>query len=163
MNRLAAFGAVTGAFLAYFISSHDHGGPWDWLGPVIAGGLLGVFWGVCLGVILQLDKTWRFDHRFERDFERWPELLAGLRQVCRGTCPFADCGVGIANGKFACDRHWSSLSQFQRELLSRALQEYLNEKIGVEELKRVQQEVLATAQKGREGIRHSTSILILIK
>jgi hypothetical protein len=64
-------------------------------------------------------------------------------------CPFADCGRSIRDEMFACGRHWHALNPWQQARIWTAYREYLAVKIGPEELRCIQDEVLSEVQAGR--------------
>ena len=57
-------------------------------------------------------------------------------------CPFNDCEEVIGDHLFACRRHWYSLNLTERQEVYAAYNDYTSDTIGVEELRRKQQEVL---------------------
>jgi hypothetical protein len=149
MNQLAGFAAVIGGTVAYFIGSNEHPEFWSRVGRIVVGAMLGVPFGLFLGVILEQHRNWHFNHRFDRHFERWPEFIKGLRQVGLGTCRF--CGVAITDGMFACDKYWENLSESQRKVFWNARNAYEDEQISVEELRRILQELSDTVQLFRQA------------
>lgn len=62
------------------------------------------------------------------------------------TCPFAGCGEPIDPARFACKRHWFSLSESQKQTIVAAYHDYRDEKIGVKELRAIQQKIIDVAQ-----------------
>jgi hypothetical protein len=57
-------------------------------------------------------------------------------------CPFNNCAKPIPESMFACRGHWYSLSKPERDRVWSAYNAYVEDKIGVEELRAIQQEVL---------------------
>lgn len=58
------------------------------------------------------------------------------------TCPFHDCGRPIPVDKFACAKHWRALSPADRRAVNAIYGDYLAGRIGVDELRKRQQQVL---------------------
>lgn len=80
-------------------------------------------------------------------------------------CPFHGCGEVIEPDKFACKKHWFSLSKEQQDEVHAAYREYCSDKIGMDELRKRQEAVLAAAQgekpKPRPGVCSSCKARIL--
>jgi hypothetical protein len=57
-------------------------------------------------------------------------------------CPFHGCEKRIPDERFACGPHWFSLNSEEKAEIHATYQAYLNEFIGVEELRERQQAVL---------------------
>lgn len=68
------------------------------------------------------------------------------------TCPFDGCGKQIADAMFSCYEHWFRLGKDQRAVVSTAYSDYLANKIGVEELRVIQQRVLDEVQKPERNV-----------
>jgi len=60
------------------------------------------------------------------------------------TCPFHLCGEQLPDHLFACKKHWRSISRPDQVCIFAAYGDYLDDKIGMEDLRRIQQEVLGT-------------------
>jgi len=61
-------------------------------------------------------------------------------------CPFESCGISIPEDKYACLRHWRSLSPAQKAEIHAAYRGYLADKVSLTELRRRQQAVLDAVQ-----------------
>lgn len=61
-------------------------------------------------------------------------------------CPFDGCGKRISSTLFACRAHWFSLNERQREDVWDAYDHYNASRIGIDELRAVQQRVLDEVQ-----------------
>jgi len=57
-------------------------------------------------------------------------------------CPFHNCGAEIPANLFACRRHWYSLSESERQRIWAAYRDWQDGRLGGEELREVQQQVL---------------------
>lgn len=58
------------------------------------------------------------------------------------TCPFTGCGVKIRDELFACLKHWRSLGPEAKTRINEAYANYLEGTVTIEELRRIQQDVL---------------------
>jgi hypothetical protein len=58
------------------------------------------------------------------------------------TCPFPDCMVRIPDAMFGCRPHWFSLSKEHQQRIYRAYDAYKAQRIGLLELRALQQAVL---------------------
>lgn len=58
------------------------------------------------------------------------------------TCPFAGCEVTLPDHLFSCKTHWWHLSRPERAQIHAAYDDYLNDRIDMEQLRKIQQEVL---------------------
>lgn len=67
------------------------------------------------------------------------------------TCPFHGCKVVVHDSVFACKRHWFSLNATQRQTIYSAYDDYMTDKISMEELRRIQQSVLDQTTIGGEA------------
>lgn len=59
-------------------------------------------------------------------------------------CPFNNCERQVPDHIFACRKHWYSLNQAHRAEIVEAYNQYLQNVIGIEELRERQQKVLGT-------------------
>lgn len=58
------------------------------------------------------------------------------------TCPFNDCDKPIPEHLFACGQHWRALAKGAQNRITSAYTGYLAGTVTVEELRRIQQDVL---------------------
>lgn len=61
-------------------------------------------------------------------------------------CPF--CDVSLPSTRFACTKHWFALSPAQRSTINKGYTDYLHDRIGIERLREIQDEVINDV-KGR--------------
>ena len=61
-------------------------------------------------------------------------------------CPFPDCGVSIPDYLFCCKADWNRLSTSQQRRIYAVWNDYKRDRIGMEELRRVQQQVMESAR-----------------
>lgn len=61
-------------------------------------------------------------------------------------CPFDGCGKPIPEERFACPRHWFSLSTEQQKMIWKAYRGYMADVIDIDELRRIQFQVLTESQ-----------------
>ena len=70
----------------------------------------------------------------------------GKKPAVGRVCPFAGCGKPIPRSMFSCRPHWYSLHFAKRAVINRAYSDYLADRIGLEELRVIQQGVLGEVQ-----------------
>ena len=63
------------------------------------------------------------------------------------TCPFDGCARAIPSTMFACGRHWRCLNRAQQRSIYAAYEDYMADRIGIDDLRDIQQRVLDEAQK----------------
>lgn len=60
-------------------------------------------------------------------------------------CPFQDCGAMLPDNLFACRKHWYAISGPDRKIIHAAYDDYMNDRIGIEKLRCIQDDVLSRA------------------
>lgn len=65
-------------------------------------------------------------------------------------CPFDGCGRPIPPTMFACGRHWRCLNPAQQRAIYAAYADYQADRIDIDELRQLQQEVLDQVQAAKE-------------
>jgi hypothetical protein len=76
--------------------------------------------------------------------------MRGISSHLTRTCPFDGCTQLLPRERFACRKHWFSLSGLQRTKIHAAYADWLAGRINGNELGRRQQEVLDEAQGAGE-------------
>lgn len=81
-----------------------------------------------------------------------PQAAAWLRELMKDglipqgeamkTCPFQDCAATIGEQYFACAKHWQTLAPEAQRRIHKAYFGYLEGTLTIEELRRLQQDVL---------------------
>lgn len=59
------------------------------------------------------------------------------------TCPFHGCDIVIPDSRFACIDHWASLSKSAQSRVWASYKAYRDDKLALEDLRRIQEEILA--------------------
>lgn len=113
-----------------------------------------------LGYLLVMEElrrrgrsTWadRTARRAAAAEEGW-EFAMEATQAGR-TCPFDGCGEAIPSNRFACRTHWFKLTVPERDRIVGAYRLYLNDRLGLEELRAIQKEVLDAWRQRQAGSR----------